>query len=463
MTGLLLLAVYWLMVAGYFPTNGLFSKTASSLVLAAWVVAAVTHVLIATRKLKWTPPPVAALNVSLAATVALAYYRYGVNIHSWYGFKNLFLIDVADMLRMLVLGVALTYLIPFKPPFHFDALRFGTLLLLTFALKFTLLSGMSTPGIDLFVMNQRGCQYLTEGKNPFTPLKYLEEMPDVPGNLPEGTHTFVYPPGVLLMSLPGWLAVGDVRYVFPVLDVAIIVLWLSLGRFTRATQCLLLMYLLSPQGSFMLFQGYTDPMIATWLSLTALLMQRKRLNAAYLVLGGALATKLQALPFLMAAIRCKLPSEKQLALAAAGFLLPCLPFAWNNGAEFVRHMTLALRMGPRPDALNLANLIPSVPVGTIVLTGLALTGLAWLIQKGTLADYLEGNTFYLLTLFFFGKWAFVNYYWLIGASLLLTLLVCSAQHEPHQAEQGEPGAGGQPVGDVAPLHEMPSGGHVDAQ
>ncbi len=441
MTGLLLLAVYWLMVAGYFPTNGLFSKTASSLVLAAWVVAAVTHVLISTRKIRWTPPPQRALDLSVAATVALAYYRYGVNIHSWYGFKNLFLIDVADMLRMLVLGVALTYLIPWRLPSHFDVLRFGTLLLLTFALKFTLLSGMSTPGIDLFVMNQRGCQYLMEGKNPFTPLMYLEEMPAVPGNLPEGTHTFVYPPGVLLMSLPGWLAVGDVRYVFPVLDVAIILLWLSLGRFTRATQCLLLMYLLSPQGSFMLFQGYTDPMIATWLSLTALLMHKKRLNGAYLALGGALATKLQALPFLMAALRAKRPTITQLSLAAAGFLFPCLPFAWNNGAEFVRHMTLALRMGPRPDALNLANLLPGVPVGTIVLAGLALTGLAWLIQRSTLADYLEGNTFYLLTLFFFGKWAFVNYYWLVGSSLLLTLLVsASAQDQPEQTQQREASA-----------------------
>ncbi|HEY3997818.1 MAG TPA: hypothetical protein VGO93_03055 [Candidatus Xenobia bacterium] len=345
-------------------------------------------------------------------------------------------LDVAPVLWWAALGLAATFLVDafVTRVGRWAWLRGGLLVVLAMALKGMALMTWLLPTGDFDRLCNKACETLARGDNPYGHVWYLEGVsPPAHVHYVAGQeYAFVYPPGVIYGLLPFW-HLGDFRYAYIACDVAVTVLWLLIDR-SSAAWMLVAMYLYSPQSVYVLSAGWTDPLLLPLLSLAVLLWVRGRGTVTAAVLGLALATKHQALTMVLPAWRfCRERPARALWIGACA-LLPCLPFIVWNAGEFWRQMTITLAMPPRDDALTMATWLADCFPGLWVPGWMTLA--SWIMTVGLLAvqgrsrfSYTLGVTAVSFTLYFFGKWAFLNYYWFVACALLLTMMVCQAQED----------------------------------
>lgn len=323
------------------------------------------------------------------------------------------------------------------------------------------------PGIDVWTIQMRGGEVLLEGKNPYV-------WASVPDTDPENDFTvpFVYPPTAAYAAAIGVALFRDVRYV---LLGAMFVAGLALRFIARrapargarplpalAEDAPALFFWLTPMLLMVVELSWLDPLQVALIALgvAAFVADRRTLAAA--LLGFALSSK-QSMFWLfpLAGIILRFDLARWAVMCVAA-LVPVLPFlAWDFAA--IERATFSFMSGlpPRRDALCFTNAVfklwgASFPPasGFLLAAAAALVACrrAWRRARdgraGDALPSLDLSRALVLTyfvFFFFNRWAFANYYFLLTG--LASLAAAAALHE--RARAAPAAAPGEDGGEVA--------------
>jgi hypothetical protein len=326
----------------------------------------------------------------------------------------------------------------FRCPPRLRRLRFPLLLACFAAMGLVVLRASPHPHVDVFTFQQGAAEGLARGQNP-----YAIDYP----NVYQGTEwygsalvagrrieTFPYPPLTVLLELPAWLLLGDVRYLL--LGAMVLAAW-AIRRLGTGTlgELAALVFLFQSRTFLVLEYTWTEPIVAAAWAL-ALLGARRALAgapagpAAAGLSAGLLAASKQYSPLLLLPLGLALlalPGRGlgRAALWAAGVALAVtLPFVLWDPREFWRDAVAMQFMQPfRLDALSwlaawarlTGRQLSAAPA--FGLAGLALLGT--LPRRPSLPQAALAASAAFLVLLLFNKQAFCNYYWL-GSGLLLS-------------------------------------------
>jgi hypothetical protein len=359
--------------------------------------------------------------------------------------------DFFEILIFHSVLLSLALLIYFLLPRVWSKLAHLTALLMAAALVLAqLLVPTISPStrIDVFVNNTAASRYLLLGMNPY-PQAYenlYKEMYDyVPG--------FLYFPGTLLYQAPFLALFGDIRYgfVFAHLVIAAGLFWLARRRSWGEAQPVLfpLLWLSFPVTYFVLEQSWTDTVLVMLAVLSFVLVEKRWWRTAGAVLGFAFAFKQYAFVITgigLAQILARAGWKKSLdagMIAGVVFCAIVVPFAVTDWESFYR-FTIANQVAPglRKDAYNFTvflfnkwGVVLPKGISTLITVGGIAGGilLAWRGKpRGGLGPAALGLFLAYGIAFFFGKWAFCNYYYLLSSFLLLYLVAQSGERESVQ-------------------------------
>ncbi len=283
------------------------------------------------------------------------------------------------------------------------------------------------PQIDVYHWQQHTSETLLERHNPYellltphypVPQYYAPGTLDASGKL---TVALPYPPLSLLMVLPGFMLTGDVRYA-QLAAIALSVLLMALSRPGRIAALAAMLFLLTPRALFVLWNGWTEPLMVLNFSLVMFCACRWRKGLPW-ALGLFLITKqtaVWAIPLVPLLVEGPKRGKQLFWMAIKAGIVAAVvnaPFVVWNFHQFVRAVVL-LRVVPpfRFDALtylvwiySLTGRIPPTWVGAIV--GAATVALVLWKAPRTPAGFAIGVTLVTTVFFAFSKQAFANYYY----------------------------------------------------
>jgi hypothetical protein len=304
-----------------------------------------------------------------------------------------------------------------------------------------------TPHIDVMPVHASAFASVARGESPYSITFeniYRAEEGFYASGMRAGTRVlfgYPYPPLSLALAWPGHAVLGDLRYS----EVAALGLAAALLVWMRSREGLLCAgaLVLAPRLVFHIEQGWTEPFPIALMALTvATALGRPRL--AWLPLGLLMASKqhmalgLAFAPMLVAAEAPSQPQAWSRARASATFMLKAigvaavvtLPLAVLDLPAFIKSaVLLQLREPFRLDSLSFTRelLLFGVPLEKQGAMALSLAAgavglvLAWWRAPRTPAGFAAslGTTCFLLTAF--GKKAFLNYYFMVVAFLLIAI------------------------------------------
>ena len=330
------------------------------------------------------------------------------------------------VLLVVELGLLATYLRAPAPAVGAAETRWCNMRFLLLA-AVTLLAGIEatrlvpTPPIDVWHVQMDGARALLHGQNPF-------EVVHVQDTAPDSTRTdipYVYPPLQLFLTIPTVL-LGDARYTMVVAVVAIGIAFRSIARAAGKTVHPLvedapaLFVWFGPKLFHIIEQSWIDPVQVAFIAASAALAVRGRMLAAAVVLGLALASKQSmfwVVPIMATAFGFGI---RELALTLLVPTLAYAPFAlWNFHAWKFANLDIQVSLAPRNDALTFVvwarrALGVSLPPALGFVLAFAVTAVAcW--RKRRTARYGVALAITYFFFFAFNKWAFANYYFLIGS------------------------------------------------
>ncbi len=297
-----------------------------------------------------------------------------------------------------------------------------------------------TPHIDVMPVHVDAFAALARGESPYgitfddmyqgNEAFYSPEMRDG-GKVLFG---FPYPPLSLAMAWPGHALLGDLRYseVLALVIAAGLLVWVRRDGVGLLCAAVLL---LAPRLPFHIEQGWTEPFPIVLLAATVATALR-RPALAWLPLGLLMASKqhmaLAVLfaPWLMASPRGARDTLTFCAKAVGIAAAVTLPLALLDADAFYRSaILLQLREPFRLDSLSFARwfvaegwALDKHGATMVSLTaGIAGIALAWWRAPRTPAGFAAGLALTCLLLTAFGKKAFLNYYMLVVAALLVAI------------------------------------------
>ncbi len=317
------------------------------------------------------------------------------------------------------------------------SLRFAAFGAVTLAMGIAIIRISPAPGIDVWDLQMHGARALLHGENPYVTVT----VPDTTPIHPYPYVPYVYAPGTLYAGAIGLIVGGDVRYAALI---ALLVTGASLRTVARkpsggpglAVPSLVedapaLFVWLMPPLAFIIELSWTEPVQLMLVCLAVVAAVRARLLLSAATFGLAVASK-QSMFWLipLAGFALGFRARDWIAMLAA-FALGVAPFALADlGA--LKHNTLdfLLALVARNDALCVApwykstfgRVFPTAisPVAAAAVVG-ATTLRAWSLDPrrsspGAERVALFGRAVALtyLAFFFFAKWAFANYYFLIS-------------------------------------------------
>jgi len=300
-----------------------------------------------------------------------------------------------------------------------------------------------TPGIDVWTIQMKGGEVLLDGKNPYV-------WASVPDTDPENDFTvpFVYPPMAVYVAALGVGLFGDVRYV---LLGTMFVAGLAMRFLTRraalrsgkSIPSLLedapaLLFWQTPLLLMVVELSWLDPLQVMLISAGVAAFVADRKTFAAVLFGVAVSSKQSMFwlfPLVGVVLRFDLKRWVVLSVAA---LVPLLPFiVWDFRA--LKHANFDFMSGlpPRRDALCFTNAVwkmsgAAFPAASAFLLSACIVGVACLralpagvrARFGFLAgfapvasrpalDFTQALVLTYFVFFFFNKWAFANYYFLL--------------------------------------------------
>jgi hypothetical protein len=326
------------------------------------------------------------------------------------------------------------------------------------------------PTIDVWDLQMHGAKALLRGENPYVTVAVPDTTPD---RHPFPFVPYLYAPGTLYAGAIGLLLGGDVRYA---MLIALIVTGASLRVVARqpsdgagsglpslVEDAPALFVWLMPLLAFIIELSWIDPVQLMLICLAAAAAVRGCLGVSAAVIGLAVMSK-QTMFWLVPLAGFALgyrPREWLVMLTTVA--LGLAPFAI---ADFhaLKHNTvdLLLALSPRDDALCVAVWYKSTfgapfPTALSTVTAAAVVGLTMLraraidpldpkapAQRAALFGRAVALTYF--TFFFFAKWAFANYYFLVaGLAALAAATSLRDWHETAASPTRE-------AGGASPLH-----------
>jgi hypothetical protein len=297
-----------------------------------------------------------------------------------------------------------------------------------------LIARAPAPRIDVFVFQQGGAAELERGRDPYAstfPNPYSrEETRAFFGDERTELREYPYPPLSLLAATAGHVAGGDVRWTLLASQLGIAALLFALatagGHSASVAIAIATLHLLHPRGLFVLYQAWTDSMVACAFLLVVLLMQLRRGRWLGLALGFFVAIKqysVMALPLLLRNGRIRSRAWIEALLVGSAITIPFL--LWSPSDFFSDVVLFQLRQPFRPDALSIPALVASVTgwraPGILALVGAAAAlALTWarIGPRAGPGQLLLAAALLYAGFFLSAKQAFCNYYYFVGALIL---------------------------------------------
>jgi hypothetical protein len=292
------------------------------------------------------------------------------------------------------------------------------------------------PAIDVWVIFQQATSGLLEGRNP-----YAMSFTGVPAG--QTDDCFNYLPFTLLASLPGRVALGDVRYgeLLVLLAGSAMLLWVvyraghpragaaPAGLAERASLALLLVVMtVSLPGTLRITQqAWNESVVLGCLLAAVALLLSGRAGLAVVPLALALATKQHVV--LVLPLWALWPSFGWRRALAAGALAAaiCLPWLLANPARFYGcTVEFFLDLPARPDSISVWRFLPEaarIPAVLGLVAGAYLLAHRFLDRSVASLVLACGLVFAAFDLA--NKQSFENQ-WLLACQLLVTGLACRA-------------------------------------
>lgn len=299
---------------------------------------------------------------------------------------------------------------------------------------------MGAPDIDVYVYHTEAARRLLDGEGLNGPVPYYEPSNRFSANYP-------YMPFEAVLRAP-FHALGDVRYASVAAMLAAYPLVAALVQRAKLgvePDLVASAVLVAGMPLFILRGSFTEPLALPFVFGGVLLAHRRPMAAA-VVLGLAASLKLWLLVLIPAVWAW---NRRGGLVAAATVALTVAPFAVQDWVRLVQG-TVLFHFGvpPRLDGIVLVRLVPWWP--TMVGSVAWLAGCLWLaVQARGLQQALAAAIGSLLALFFLGQQGHPNYYWLVPALLVATVLaplgkdsaVVDGVVPPSGASQGGRGQG----------------------
>jgi hypothetical protein len=296
--------------------------------------------------------------------------------------------------------------------------------------------GSPHPQIDVFTWTQSSVQALLHRTNPYTVI-----APDVYlGRYDPGYTVSVYPymPATLLAYAP-WVGVfGDFRFALAACLAATIGLIFHIGRrldvSAQLTYAAALAIVLHPSSPRMIESGWTEPLLVFGAALFVhfALQNPKGIGQAATFLLLPALKQYVVVPTVLYLIRSRQAVRPRAVLAAlaigAATVLPFLIWNWHAtlaGIVFQMQAPTVPRLGSTSLVALMATTSGVYPGRWLsVVVQLIVGGIAWwrLKDRG-LSGLLLASALSLYATFLAGWQAFVNYYYFVGALLILAAMV----------------------------------------
>jgi hypothetical protein len=302
------------------------------------------------------------------------------------------------------------------------------------------------PGIDVWTIQQEAGHLLRAGKNPY-------QWVALPDSDPENTFTvpFVYPPAAVYTSFLGVNLFGDCRYIQLA---AMVIAGFALRAIARARsvgttistfeqEAPTLVFWLTPLLWMVVELSWVDPIQIALITVATAAFVTNRRAAAAVIFGVACSSK-QTMFFLvpLAGVILRF-TIREWILFAVGAATPVLPFLiWDWRALKAANFDLLANLPPRRDALCFTNAIwkffhANYPPASAFLFGAGATALAtWRGYKQaarrTPVDFARALVFTYFVFFFFNRWAFANYYFLLTGLSALSAAAALGKEESRE-------------------------------
>ncbi|HSP65204.1 MAG TPA: glycosyltransferase 87 family protein, partial [Candidatus Deferrimicrobium sp.] len=288
---------------------------------------------------------------------------------------------------------------------------------------------------DVLVEVQGSAAALLHGQNPYSQ-PYSVFLGWVPGQgWPHGQGVFgaaalCYGPMVVILSIPARL-LGDVRLTVVALNLAIlaaILVWTRRGTGSHQfAPTMTALWVASPFVPFMVLTEWTDSFCVAGLAWWLVLRERHR-GWATVALTLGLASKPSVLLVMLPLLFWTHEARRELIWAAAATVVIVAPFAiWTGIPQFVYDTVGVFGDLPvRPDGVTFDGLAAILGhaflPGGILFAGIVVAVAVFTLRRPR--DYgslLAAGSGLLIVVCFFGKQAFLNYYFIAAMALLFVI------------------------------------------
>ena len=302
---------------------------------------------------------------------------------------------------------------------------FAFFLLYAFILRLIMLLGSPYPAIDVFIILKEAPQKILQAVNPYQTL-YTYVFPGI------NPDYYAYWPASFILELPAVLIFNDPRYLLMFADLSAGVLLFILGGKNASSLLISILYFFRPMSLSITEASWLTPL--NFFLITAIYYVLKKSRNYFL--AGTLMGLLVAVQFffflLFIYLAKSLYLNKKFILSFfITVALFVLPFFLRNPDNFINQTVgVYFRNPPHPSILIHTSLslntlfyvftthdLPLFLIFSVYLIIFLIT----LRKTHTLTDSLLYFTLMLLTVFVFGRQAFINYYYLIASLLLLYL------------------------------------------
>lgn len=328
-------------------------------------------------------------------------------------------------LSLLLLKILLffSFLLLCKIKIHYLKYLIYFLIGLWLSLQILMVISSSSPKIDVYEFLKNGALNTIKGHNPYSLIynkTYFDQKPDC----------YAYLPFMIFYTIPFVFLLNDPRYAF--IFAQMVTFYLLVFKFHWQNKkfgeifSLLIasLILFQPLSLYITEQSYTEPLIVLEILLFYYFLNNKsRING--FILGILLATK-QYLIFILPFF----PKLKQFVkkyffqiVFTGGCLI--IPFFIANPKDFVHDIILTQYLfPPRYEGLTLFSILfYKFGLSYSVFYSLPIWVCAGIfLYKNKTLNYILKLTLFFLIFFYFNKWAFINYYYLIANMLLLSII-----------------------------------------
>ncbi|PIS09687.1 hypothetical protein COT75_00630 [Candidatus Beckwithbacteria bacterium CG10_big_fil_rev_8_21_14_0_10_34_10] len=416
----ILLGLYFLFSFSFIFSRGFFTLSGSVMFLASIVLLIVFLIKPNLVKVNLSRKRfIQLLSVSLFLNLNLTWFLYGGLYQSFQPALNI----SYSLLRILVF---LSFFLFLATTRKFLKVMTGIFFVFWLSLHLLMISSSPRPWIDVYEILKRAPEALFHGLNPYS-IDYKQMYFNVRPNF------FSYFPFMFLFSAPFVFLFNDPRFGFVLAQALTFIIiafkfsWKNKDFGGKFSFLMGLLILFQPLALYLTEQSYTEPLILLQLTLLLYFLFKQKKLAAF-VLGMGLATK-QYFVLVALFLKKRLFNNKELLVTIITTLFIVGPFFLISPKDFIYDTFLIMEVTPpRYDGLTFfstAYQLTKIPYSKILALGVWIITFFCLTKssKEFKNNFIIKLAIFLGAFFYFNKWGYVNYYYLVSNLILLSIYI----------------------------------------